>query len=65
MIHVFMCLQGIIVGLDNLDGVIHIIKEMPSHATASAALMKGMNPYNLMAKLGQANSSVFTFYSLA
>jgi len=30
------------VGLDNLDGVISIIKEMSSNAMATAALMKGI-----------------------
>ena len=35
--------QGIIVGLDNLDAVINMIKETSSNAMATAALVKGRN----------------------
>lgn len=34
--------QGIVIGLENLDGVIHIIRETSSHAMASVALMNGI-----------------------
>ena len=37
--------QGIIIGLDNLDGVIQLIKANSSLATASAALKKGKKSY--------------------
>lgn len=35
--------EGIIVGLDNLDGVIDIIRKASSHSGATAQLMKGFN----------------------
>jgi len=35
-------------GLDNLDGVIRIIREMSSNAMATAALMKGIVLYILI-----------------
>uniref|UniRef100_A0A1D1YYY0 DNA gyrase subunit A, chloroplastic/mitochondrial n=1 Tax=Anthurium amnicola TaxID=1678845 RepID=A0A1D1YYY0_9ARAE len=44
-------IEGIIIGLENLDGVIHIIKETSSHAMASAALMK---EYGLSEKQAEA-----------
>jgi DNA gyrase subunit A len=34
-------LQGIVVGLDNLDAVIQIIRETSNHAAATEALVKG------------------------
>lgn len=40
----FIC-QGIIVGLDNLDGVIQLIKANSNLATCSAALRKGKHAY--------------------
>lgn len=43
--------EGIIIGLDNLDGVIDIIKETSSNAMATAALMK---EYNLSEKQSEA-----------
>ncbi|KAI4370725.1 hypothetical protein MLD38_019041 [Melastoma candidum] len=43
--------EGIVVGLDNLDGVIRLIKEASSNANASAALR---NEYNLSEKQAEA-----------
>ncbi|KAJ4970402.1 hypothetical protein NE237_003501 [Protea cynaroides] len=43
--------DGIIVGLDNLDGVIHIIRETSNHAMASSALR---NEYGLSEKQAEA-----------
>lgn len=48
IIHVVKCFQGIIIGLDNLDGVIDIIKETSSNTMATAALMKGNIFYVLL-----------------
>ncbi|KAE8076288.1 hypothetical protein FH972_014950 [Carpinus fangiana] len=43
--------EGIVVGLDNLDGVIHIIRKASSNAIASAGLR---NEYNLSEKQAEA-----------
>ncbi|KAG8645447.1 hypothetical protein MANES_10G065200v8 [Manihot esculenta] len=43
--------EGIVVGLDNLDGVIQTIKEASSNASASASLM---NEFNLSEKQAEA-----------
>ncbi|KAF8009652.1 hypothetical protein BT93_J0611 [Corymbia citriodora subsp. variegata] len=43
--------EGIVIGLDNLDGVIRIIKEASSNANASAGLR---NEYNLSEKQAEA-----------
>lgn len=43
--------EGIVVGLDNLDGVIRIIRESPSNAVASTGLQ---NEFNLSEKQAEA-----------
>ncbi|CAA6654489.1 unnamed protein product [Spirodela intermedia] len=43
--------EGIVIGLENLDAVIHIIRETSSHSMASAALM---NEYGLSEKQAEA-----------
>lgn len=48
IMYVFHFFQGIIVGLDNLDAVIDIIKENSSIAMATAALVKGRNLHPLI-----------------
>lgn len=42
-INCFFCPQGIIVGLDNLDAIINIIRETSGNKVATAALGKGMS----------------------
>jgi DNA gyrase/topoisomerase IV subunit A len=37
----YFFLQGVVVGLDNLDAVIQIIRETSNHAAATKALVKG------------------------